>query len=246
MKISDKYQINNPQTQLEITVKRDGDLEKFLTIAEDKNIKNLNITDKNFNQNTHQVLQKIKSQDPKIQVTGTISIRNHYFGGIEEDIKNYINNFIDSRFSEILVVSGSGRRKISTVEVLDWLEKIPKLPKIAVAFNPNLIEEEGEKNRLESKLKHNFVKKIYLQICLNTDQINQSIKLIRGIRPDIEIVVCVVIPSKTFLHSFSRRPWNGVIINDDYLSDIEEAERQTQKILELLEQVKIPPLLTVI
>ena len=222
-------------------------------------IRNFNFVNKSKTLNIDELFENLNHFDSGNQFNFTFSLQHNYYNGnvaqITKKIQEIIlkNNALTSTQkskANLLVVTGSRKQRLSTINCLDWISKIePNTIKdinVAVAYNPNInvSKLQQENQNLTQKLKYQFVKTVYIQIATNQNVIEAGINFIKSLKPGVEVIICIVIPSKTFLNNFKFRPWSGVNFENGYLDSLTEAENQTLDIIQFCIQQKIKIVLT--
>ena len=162
-------------------------------------------------------------------LTITFALRNHYHLGkvemITKDLDMYLEGIKNNpNIKELLIVSGSNRGVVDSIAMLDYLGSIDNKTEIGVAYNCQLEDMIEENARLALKLKHKFVKSVYIQITDNLEAIEKGIKHIKSIRKGIKIAVCMIKPSNSLLNSMKLRPWKGVKLSPEFLNSIDRAQ----------------------
>ena len=222
-------------------------------------IRNFNFVNKSKTLNIDELFENLNNFDTCNQFNFTFSLQHNYYNGDEIQIATKIqeiilkNNALTSTQkskANLLVVTGSRKQRLSTLDCLELINKIdPKTIKdinVAVAYNPNINPSllQIENLNLVQKLHYQFVKIVYIQITTNLKLIETGINFVKSLKPGIEVIICIVIPSKTFLNNFKFRPWSGVNFEPGYLDSLTEAENQTLDIIQFCIQQKIKIVLT--
>jgi hypothetical protein len=185
----------------------------------------IHLTDKIDNTSPFSIAQTL----PKNNFTISFALRNHYHMGKFDAITNELEQYLEGiknnpNITELLIVSGSSRGVVDSLAMLEYLQSKDNKTNIGVAYNCNLDNQEEENARLVLKLKHKFVKSVYIQITDNLDQLETGIKYIRSIRKGIKIAVCMIKPSNSLLNSMKLRPWKGVKLSPEFLNNIDRAQ----------------------
>tara|TARA_Y100001978_G_scaffold200306_1_gene216320 strand:+ start:291 stop:1109 length:819 start_codon:yes stop_codon:yes gene_type:complete len=199
---------------------------------------------------------KYKSLDVVYHYSFYHQFHKNKFFSYQEFLKFVEINKIYNKGNEILLISGSKKRK--EFEVLDILEKLKfdlsKNIKFGVAFNPYHFEESDrsiERDRLIHKLKTYFVQSVWLQFGSEINQLAGEINFLNKfiinshlfIDNKINIYGSLFIPSKQFLARFKFRPWRGVLLSNKYLNSLEESGEITKKLLDFYLNNSIIPLI---
>lgn len=147
---------------------------------------------------------------------------------------------------QILLVSGSGSRRLDAVACLRGLRLRPEdAPEIGVAFNP--YAGAGERARLEAKIGTGWVSSVWLQIGDDLDALRDGLRFLRELdagRPrPLRLYGSVLLPSPQLLAQFRFRPWAGVSLSPAYLSSVPAAEAATRAVLGEYAEAGVRPLL---
>lgn len=205
----------------ELTIK---DLSKINTNILPKDA-SIHLTDKIGNVSPFEIAPKLLNNS----ITITFGLRNHYHLGklelITKDLDSYLEGIKKNiNIKELLIVSGSSRGVVDSIAMLDYLDSIKNTIEVGVAYNCCIEDQDEENTRLTQKLKHEFVKSVYIQITDNLEAIERGIKFIKSIRKEVVIAVCMIKPSKSLLNSMKLRPWKGVKLSSEFLNNIEKAQ----------------------
>ena len=198
-----------------------------------------------------------------VHVVPHYSIQYEYNRNVENTLKRLKEFCLSAsrqRIREILLVSGSQKRKVDSVQALQTLSKWNDLPKdirFGVAFNPYVglaketkeggSAEEGERalreerRRLEEKLNTGLVSSIWLQFGTNANHLRKELTRLRRIT-SVPIFGSVFVPTNRFLAQFRFRPWRGVYCNESYLSSVESATTYTHDLLHVYASFDVEPL----
>ena len=139
------------------------------------------------------------------------------------------------RSAEVLLVSGSNAKP--GLDAATFLGKVSDTRgvRVGVAFNPYLAGDAGaeERRRLAAKLATGLVQSVWLQFGSDATQLDDSLAWLRTAYPDVRVVGSVFLPTKKLIAQQKFRPWNGVLLGEDYLSGPEGAEAATRRLLEV-------------
>ena len=181
-------------------------------------------------------------------VTPHFSMKNNSSRDAEATVralKSFSVTCANKGVKEILLVTGSGKRKMDSLEALRRLkmdrgwkrETIERGLKFGVAYNPYFQEAgelEEENDRLAKKLGTELVRSVWFQIGSEVDALDRGLARVREMAPDdIELFCSVWIPTKQLLARMKFRPWKGVFLSDEYLSSVEKAEKITREQIQL-------------
>ena len=247
--------------RVEISFKDFDQLKKKLDFCLNKKIYKINIPCKGNIKKDFliEVVKLIGVKYKNLDVIYHYSLFHQFYNNKIRSYQQFLNfievNKIYNRSNEILLVSGSKKRK--EFEVLNILEELKsdfsKNIKFGVAFNPYFLDESHykiERKRLIDKLNSYYVHSIWLQCGSEIKQLAKEInflnKSIRNsqkiIDKEINIYGSLFIPSKQFLARFKFRPWRGVYLSNKYLNSLEESSRITKKIIDFYQNNSIIPL----
>tara|TARA_B100000900_G_scaffold337330_1_gene299241 strand:+ start:140 stop:937 length:798 start_codon:yes stop_codon:yes gene_type:complete len=151
---------------------------------------------------------------------------------------DFITKFIINRNNNILLVSGSNKKKdFDVVQVLSDLQNEGVFnSSVGVAYNPYLLKyynSVGERERYEKKLSTGLINSIWLQYGTDINLLEQEIKFLKNINREFKIPLfgSLLIPSKQFVARFKFRPWKEVYISRKYLSSIENFQLFTTDLI---------------
>jgi hypothetical protein len=206
----------------------------------------IHLTDKIDNESPFAIAKVLD----KHNITISFALRNHYHFGklplITAELDSYLEGINQStNIKELLIISGSNRGEIDSINMLDYLASINNKTNIGVAYNCNIENQEEENARLALKLKHKFVKSVYIQITDNLDKLEAGIKYIRSLRKGIKIAVCMIKPSNSLLNSMKLRPWKGVQLSPEFLNNIDRAQSINNWNMRELKKADVDFLITV-
>lgn len=236
--------------QLELNIRNITDLEKAVVTLSKKKYSGVTITCKNTNLDSFMVTSEIQKYYPDLDIVPTFSIANHYQGSADATYQKFLKSVAFAQTFDVhnyLLVSGNPRKKLDTIECLErfsefrkWViknsdnEQIQNLSNwyFSIAYNPYLKDMEKENDRLIKKLSRNSIKCVYLQIGEDLVKLQKAVEFIQSINKKITICVSVLIPSKKLLTKLAFRPWDGVFLSKEYLSNIEFAEQKTKEIVD--------------
>ena len=240
--------------QHEMTLKSLDDLPVLINYIQEAQITNVSLTNKKFTVSNLLSIVALQQFLPFLEITPHYSIVMNYHGSASAaayNIKYFIEQVDTLGVRNVLLISGSQPKYLEVIGALDYLSdelyhnnEIQDKPKtkISVAYNPYLSGEKlvRENNRLEKKLNFDFVDQVYIQIGTDVEKLSIGLKMIKKFRTrDIKIYGCLFEPSLAFLNSFKYRPWHGVFLPEDYLNDINLAEKYTMEIKNFYDQNKI-------
>ncbi len=182
----------------------------------------------------------------------TFSVANHYNNGNLSLIIGELNEYLEiiktqPNIYELLVVSGSNSRKINVLNALEYLNSKDNRDFsliISVAYNCNSHDQIKENNHLIKKLECGVVNKVYIQITDNVEKIITGINFIISLNPKLTISVCIFEPAKLSLAKFIFRPWKGVVLSNNFLSNFQTASSINKQNMELLQKFDVEYVIT--
>ena len=236
--------------RFEISFKDIGQLEKKLNFCIFNKINKINVPCKGNikKQFLNETIDYIGENYKELDVIYHYSLYHQYTKNKEEsylDFLKFLNKIKSFKNNEILLVSGSNKKK--NFEVLDVMYKLREEDnlkiKIGVAYNPylgNYFNNNKERERFEKKISSGFVKSIWLQFGTDIKLLEREIKYLKrsifdgylnSKEQNIQIFGSLLIPSRQFIARFKFRPWKGVYISDKYLYSLDEFNRFTKNLI---------------
>jgi hypothetical protein len=141
-----------------------------------------------------------------------------------EDLLAFLENSYSNRNYDILLVSGTNKKKkFDSVNVLSNLKKEKKLKvKLGIAYNPYLekyYNDSSERERFESKISSGLINSIWFQYGTDIKELqNELTQLKNAVKYEkLNLFGSLLIPSKQFIARFKFRPWKGVYISENCL-----------------------------
>ena len=174
-------------------------------------------------------------------------------------------NELNNPKNEILLITGSGAKgKLCSLLALQRLQQesisiassSSSSSSMAVAFNPflpNKQDYEDEKRRLEEKLATGIVSKVYIQFGADLERLQSALQMLTTLKSAattsssltsttcptskrFEICGSIFLPTKMLIAQQKFRPWNGVFLNDEFLSSPDGAKRIVVQMMRLYEE----------
>ena len=226
---------------LELNIKNQKDVEKYLKILKSGQYSGASITSKKGNMDLGLVLACLKN----IKITPTFSSSTNYKHNSDQTYDiflNFIQILKQNNINQLLLVSGNPKMKLDTLEVLRQF-KDPSI-KIAVAYNPYSTSLEIENQRLTSKLQNSNVNQVWLQLGQDFEKLKAAVQFIRNINPNIKITNSVLAPTQNLLKALQFRPWSGVFYSDKFYSDIDFALLNILKMKDLSQELNLEILIS--
>ncbi len=223
----------NNDMRFELSFKNISQLENKLNFCKFNNIKNINIPCKGLikKQLFNSTIDYISKNFQDFNITYHYSLYHQYSNNKNksyEDFLNFIENSFSNRNYEILLVSGSNKKKnFDTITVLSSLKKEKNLKvKLGVAYNPYLekyYKVSSERERLERKISSGLINSIWLQFGTDINVLQNEINYLRTVVSfeKLKLFGSLLIPSKQFIARFKFRPWKEVHISENCLYSLE-------------------------
>jgi hypothetical protein len=252
---------------LELNIKSQKDLDKYLKILKHGQYSGISITSKKDNLDLNLVLSSLinysylgdgsnadwgnaikftdQKHDKQIKITPTFSCSANYKQNATKTFIKFLQftqTLISHNINQFLLVSGNPKMKLDTLEVLNHF--IDSNIKIAVAYNPYSKDLEIENQRLFNKLKYSNVNQVWLQLGQDRVKLINAVKLIRSKNPQIKIVNSVLQPTANLLKSLKFRPWSGVYYTDEFYNDIEFALQNVNEMKQLSQELGLEILIS--
>ena len=224
--------INN--LRFELSFKNISQLEDKLNFCKYNRINNINIPCKGvikkelFNSTINYISKYYK----EFNVTYHYSLYHQYSQNKEKSYQDFLDFIKNSRTNqnyEILLVSGSNKKKnFDVINVLSDLrkEKNTKV-KLGIAYNPYLkkyYKVSSERERFEKKISSGLINSIWLQFGTDINLLQNEVTYLKKTAQNekYNLFGSLFIPSKQFIARFKFRPWKGVHISEKYLLSPED------------------------
>ncbi len=245
--------INN--VRFELSFKNISQLENKLHFCKNNKISNINIPCKGpikkelFNS----IIKYITRNFKEFNVTYHYSLYHQYSKNKEksyQDFLDFLKNSYSNRTYEILLVSGSKKKKnFDTVEVLSSIKKEKDLKvKLGIAYNPYLKDFYNiftERERFEKKISSGLVNSIWFQYGTDIKVIQNEVNFLKKAieKHEVNLFGSLLIPSKQFIARFKFRPWKGVYISEKFLSSLDDYYDFTKDLLFFYKNNNITPVI---
>ena len=245
----------NNDVRFELSFKDISQLEKKLNFCRLNNIKNINIPCKGFIKKElfNSTINYISKNFQEFNVTYHYSLYHQYSKNKNNSYQNFldfVNNSYANRNYEILLVSGSNKKKnFDSVDVLAYLKKEKNLKvKLGIAFNPYLkkyYDVSSERERLESKISSGLINSIWFQYGTDIEVIKNEVSYLEKVLESkkLNLFGSLLIPSKQFIARFKFRPWKGVYISEKYLNSLEDFYNFTRDLVCFYKNNNITPVI---
>lgn len=220
--------------RVELFFKNPEELESRVDFLRSHGISSCNLVNKDKRDDMPGWVDAIKTTYPEADVCAHYSLKYNKVPrkGIEEQ-KELLLGFLEtSSANEILLISGSGKKKTwNTVEALKVIRDATTIkgvvassshPRIAVAYNPYFpspSDQKEENRRLVEKLSTGLVSKIYLQFCTDIERLFEGLEFLRAHTKNgsVPIAGSLFLPTKQLIAQQKFRPWNGVFLSPEFL-----------------------------
>jgi len=215
--------------RFELSFKNILQLENKLNFCQFNNIKNINIPckgpiKKDFFNST---IKYISKNYQEFNLTYHYSLYHQYSKNKEksfQDFLDFLKNSDSNKNYEILLLSGSNKRKnFDAINILNKVKEEKDLKvKLGIAYNPYLkkyYNDTSERERLNSKLSTGLINSIWFQYGTDIKVLQNELNFIKKAAKyeKINLFGSLLIPSKQFIARFKFRPWKGVHISKNYL-----------------------------
>ena len=245
----------NNNLRFELSFKNISQLENKLNFCKLNKIKNINIPCKGIIKKElfNSTINYISKNFQEFNLTYHYSLYHQYSQNKEKsysDFLGFIKNSHSNRNYEILLVSGSNKKKnFDTVSVLSNIQKEKNLKfKVGIAFNPYLkkyYKITSERERLDKKISSGLINSIWFQFGTDIKILQNEVTYIRETiqYEKLNLFGSLLIPSKQFITRFKFRPWKGVHIAERYLSSLEEFYGFTKDLVSFYKNNNITPII---
>ena len=247
--------------RFELSFKDIPQLEKKIKFCISNKINKINIPCKGVIKKDllKQIIEYIGENYKELDVIYHYSLYHQYTKDRKTSYLEFINFINKSNYyknNEILLVSGSNKRK--NFDVIDVFKSLKDEKKIkndfGIAYNPYLENYYGfcgEKVRLEKKISSGLTKSIWLQFGTDINLLESEIKFLKSSlnnlsninHQDVKFYGSLLIPSRQFISRFKFRPWRGVYISDKYLNSLENFNSFTKDLIQIYFDNNICPLI---
>ena len=245
----------NNNTRFELSFTNIIQLENKLNFCKLNNIKNINIPCKGLIKKElfNYTINYITKNFHEFNVTYHYSLYHQYSKNkvkSYQDFLDFIKNSYTNRNYEILLVSGSNKKKnFDTIDVLDYLKKEKNLKiKLGIAFNPYLkkyYEISSERERFERKISTGLINSIWFQYGTDIKVLQNELSYIKNVekKEELNLFGSLFIPSKQFIARFKFRPWKEVHISQKYLHALDNFFDFTSDLVSFYKNNNITPVI---
>ena len=241
--------------RFELSFKDISQLENKLNFCKLNRIKNLNIPckgsiKKDFFNTT---IKYITNNHQEFNVTYHYSLYHQYSQNKEksyQDLLAFLKNSYSNRNYEILLVSGSNKKKnFEVVNVLSKIKEEENLQvKLGIAYNPYLkkyYEETLERENLNTKLSTGLINSIWFQYGTDIKVLQNEVTYLKNVAKEekLNLFGSLFIPSKQFIARFKFRPWKEVYISEKCLYALENFFDFTNDLVSFYKKNNITPVI---
>jgi len=241
--------------RFELSFKNISQLENKLTFCKFNKIKNINIPCKGLIKKDffNSTIKHISKYHNELNVTYHYSLYHQYSQNKEksyQDLLNFLRNSYSNINYEILLVSGSNKKKnFDVINVLSDLKKEKNLKvKLGISYNPYLnkyYNVSSERERFERKISTGLINSIWFQYGTDIKVLQNEVTYLKKITKDekLNLFGSLFIPSKQFIARFKFRPWKEVHISEKCLFDLDNFFDFTSDLVSFYKNNNITPVI---
>ena len=241
--------------RFELSFKNIYQLEKKLNFCRLNNIKYINVPCKGLIKKElfNSTINYISKNFYEFNMTYHYSLYHQYSKNQEksyQDFLDFVKSSLTNRNYEILLVSGSNKKKnYEAINVLSKIKEEKNLQvKLGIAYNPYLkkyYEDTLERGNLNRKLSSGLINSIWFQYGTDIKVLQNEVTYIKKVAKykKINLFGSLLIPSKQFIARFKFRPWKGVHISQKYLYSLEDFFSFTKDLVCFYKNNKITPII---
>ncbi len=245
----------NNNIRFELSFKNISQLENKLNFCKLNNIININIPCKGLIKKElfNSTIKFISKNFQEFNVTYHYSLYHQYSKNKEksyQDLLDFLKNSYSNNSYEILLVSGSNKKKnFDAISVLNSLKKEKNLEvKLGIAYNPYLkkyYKVSSERKRFESKISSGLINSIWFQYGTDIKVLSDEVTYLKNAAEyeKLNLFGSLLIPSKQFVARFKFRPWKGVYISKKYLSSLDDFYELTRDLICFYKKNNITPVI---
>ncbi len=245
----------NNNTRFELSFKNITQLENKLNFCKLNNIKNINIPCKGLIKKDlfNDTINYISKSFNEFNVTYHYSLYHQYSKNkvkSYEDFLDFIKNSHSNRNYEILLVSGSNKKKnFDSIDALGFLKKEKNLKvKLGIAYNPYLKKYyniSSERERFQRKISTGLINSIWFQYGTDIKVLKYELTYLKKITKDerLNLFGSLFIPSKQFITRFKFRPWKEVYISENCLYSLDNFFDFTSELVSFYKNNNITPVI---
>ena len=245
----------NNNTRFELSFKNITQLENKLNFCKLNNIKNINIPCKGLIKKElfNYTINYISKNFHEFNVTYHYSLYHQYSKNkvkSYQDFLDFIKNSYTNRNYEILLVSGSNKKKnFDSIDALGFLKKEKNLKvKLGIAYNPYLKKYyniSSERERFERKISTGLINSIWFQYGTDIKVLQNELTYLKNLAKEekLNLFGSLFIPSKQFIARFKFRPWKEVYISEKCLYALENFFDFTNDLVSFYKKNNITPVI---
>tara|TARA_B100001741_G_scaffold139564_1_gene115114 strand:- start:185 stop:988 length:804 start_codon:yes stop_codon:yes gene_type:complete len=245
----------NNNTRFELSFKNITQLDNKLNFCKLNNIKNINIPCKGLIKKDlfNDTINYISKNFNEFNVTYHYSLYHQYSKNkvkSYEDFLDFIKNSHSNRNYEILLVSGSNKKKnFDSIDALGFLKKEKNLKvKLGIAYNPYLKKYyniSSERERFQRKISTGLINSIWFQYGTDIKVLKYELTYLKKITKDerLNLFGSLFIPSKQFITRFKFRPWKEVYISEKCLYSLDNFFDFTSELVSFYKNNNITPVI---
>ena len=245
----------NNNTRFELSFKNITQLENKLNFCKLNNIKNINIPCKGLIKKDlfNDTINYISKNFNEFNVTYHYSLYHQYSKNkvkSYEDFLDFIKNSHSNRNYEILLVSGSNKKKnFDSIDALGFLKKEKNLKvKLGIAYNPYLKKYcniSSERERFQRKISTGLINSIWFQYGTDIKVLKYELTYLKKITKDerLNLFGSLFIPSKQFITRFKFRPWKEGYISEKCLYSLDNFFDFTSELVSFYKNNNITPVI---
>jgi len=241
--------------RFELSFKNISQLENKLNFCKLNNINNINIPCKGLIKKElfNSTINYISKNFHEFNVTYHYSLYHQYSKNKNksyQDLLDFVKSSHANRNYEILLVSGSNKKKnFDAINVLSKIKEEKNLKvKLGIAYNPYLkkyYEDTLERERLDRKLSSGLINSIWFQYGTDIKVLQNEVTHIKKVakHKKINLFGSLLIPSKQFIARFKFRPWKGVHISEKFLYSLDDFYEFTRDLVCFYKDNNITPVI---
>ena len=247
--------MNNNDLRFELSFKDISQLDRKLNFCKLNNIKNINIPCKGVIKKElfNSTINYISKNFHEFNVTYHYSLYHQYSKNRKKSYKDFLDfveNSQTNRNYEILLVSGSNKKKnFDSIDVLAYLKKENNLRvKLGIAYNPYLkkyYKNFSERERFERKIATGLINSIWFQYGTDINVLQNEMAYLKKVAKEkkIKLFASLFIPSKQFIARFKFRPWKEVYISEKCLYALDNFFDFTNDLVNFYKKNNITPVI---
>jgi len=241
--------------RFELSFKNISQLENKLNFCKFNKIKNINIPCKGLIKKDflNSTIKYISNNYQEFNVTYHYSLYHQYSQNKEksyQDLLDFLKNSYSNKNYEILLVSGSNKKKnFDSINVLRKIKEEENLRvKLGIAYNPylkNYYKDTSERERFDRKLSSGLINSIWFQYGTDIKVLQNEVTYLKQIAKfeKLNLFGSLLIPSKQFIARFKFRPWKGVYISEKCLFSLDFFNDFTRELVSFYKNNNITPVI---